>query len=200
MEMLKLSLRDLVDPTTGKTTSRADSIIGAFNGVFQAGAFFGVLLVSGIMDRWGRKAGIIFCSFWSIVGGTLLCASQHWGMFIAARFLAGMGSWGFLAVTPTYSAEVAPPKIRGLLVGLNGVMIALGYGLASYMGMAFFYADDPVAKWRGPLGLALLFPIIMLVMLPFVPESPRFLLMRGRVDEARDIVLKLHRIPNVVCA
>ena len=77
-------------------------------------------------------------------------------------------------------------------------MIALGYGLASYMGMAFFYSDVPVATWRGPLGMALLFPIIMLVILPFVPESPRFLLMRGRVDEARDIVLRLHRIPNVV--
>jgi MFS family permease len=77
-------------------------------------------------------------------------------------------------------------------------MIALGYGLASYMGMAFFYAEDPAATWRGPLGLALLFPIIMLVILPFVPESPRFLLMKGRIDEAREVVLKLHRIPNVV--
>lgn len=75
-------------------------------------------------------------------------------------------------------------------------MIALGYGLASYMGMAFYYAHDPVAKWRGPLGIALLFPIIMLVMLPFIPESPRFLLMKGRIDEARDIVLRLHAIPG----
>jgi MFS family permease len=104
----------------------------------------------------------------------------------------------FLAVTPTYSAEVAPPKIRGLLVGLNGVMIALGYGLASYMGMAFFYAKEPAATWRGPLGLALVFPVIMLAILPFVPESPRFLLMKGRIDEAREVVLRLHRIPNVV--
>lgn len=187
---------DLLDPTTGTMKKGADGIIGSFNGVFQAGAFFGIIIVSGVMDRWGRKAGVIFCSFWSILGGAILCSSQHYGMFIAARFFAGMGSWGFLAVTPTYSAEMAPPKIRGLFVGLNGVMIALGYGLASYMGMAFFYAEDPAAKWRGPLGLALLFPIIMLVMMPFVPESPRFLLMKGRVEEAREIVLKLHRIPN----
>jgi MFS family permease len=120
---------------TGELKSHANAIIGAFNGVFQAGAFFGILIVSGIMDRYGRKGGVVFCSFWSIIGGTLLCASQSYGMFIAARFFAGMGSWGFLAVTPTYSAELAPPKIRGLFVGLNGVMIALGYGLASYMGM-----------------------------------------------------------------
>jgi MFS family permease len=75
-------------------------------------------------------------------------------------------------------------------------MIALGYALASYMGMAFYYASGPAAKWRGPLGVALLFPLIMLAILPFVPESPRFLLMRGKVDKARDIVLKLHSIPN----
>jgi Mg2+/citrate symporter len=48
---------DLLDPATGKMKGNADSIIGAFNGVFQAGAFFGIIIVSGIMDRWGRKGG-----------------------------------------------------------------------------------------------------------------------------------------------
>lgn len=77
------------------------------------------------------------------------------------RFFAGAGSWGFLAVTPTYSAELAPPKIRGLLVGMNGFNISLGYALATYMGMAFYYAPYGQAQWRGPLGLALLFPFMM---------------------------------------
>ncbi|KAF2096436.1 MFS general substrate transporter [Rhizodiscina lignyota] len=117
-------------------------------------------------------------------------------MFITARFFAGMGSWGFLACTPTYSAELAPPKLRGFFVGMNGVNIALGYALASYMGMAFFYAKDPVAQWRGPLGIALVWPFMMLAILPFIPESPRFLLMQGKVDQAHDVVLKLHSIPN----
>jgi MFS family permease len=93
---------------------------------------------------------------------------------------------------PTYSAELAPPGIRGLMVGMNGINIALGYGLASYMGMAFYFAKDPVAQWRGPLGVALLFPAIMLVVTFLVPESPRFLLMKGRVEEARAITYRLH--------
>jgi MFS family permease len=76
------------------------------------------------------------------------------------------------------------------------VNIALGYGLASYFGMAFYYAKVPAATWRGPLGLALVWPILMLVILPFIPESPRFLLMKGRVEEAREVVLKLHQIPG----
>lgn len=62
--------------------------------------------------------------------------------------------------------------------------------------MAFFYAKDPVAQWRGPLGIALIWPIMMLCILPFIPESPRYLLMRGKVEEAREIVLRLHNIPG----
>jgi MFS family permease len=55
-------------------------------------------------------------------------------MFIAFRFFAGAGSWGFLALTPVYTAELAPAEMRGFFVGMNGVMIALGYAIASYMG------------------------------------------------------------------
>jgi MFS family permease len=55
------------------------------------------------MDRWGRKAGVIYCSIFSLIGGALLCGAQNVGMFIAARFIAGWGSWGFLAVS-TYTS------------------------------------------------------------------------------------------------
>jgi MFS family permease len=51
------------------------------------------------MDKWGRKAGVLYCAFFSIIGGALLCGAQNVGMFIAARFIAGWGSWGFLAVS-----------------------------------------------------------------------------------------------------
>src|SRR5262245_38550364 len=54
------------------------------------------------MDQWGRKAGVLYCSFFSLLGGALLCGSRNVGMFIAARFIAGWGSWGFLAVSTCY--------------------------------------------------------------------------------------------------
>lgn len=77
---------------------------------------------------------------------------------------------------------------------MNGVNIAMGYGLASYMGMAFYYAPFGEAQWRGPLGIALIWPVIMLIVvsLPFVPESPRWLLLKGRHEKARDVVMDLH--------
>lgn len=60
------------------------------------------------------------------------------------------------------------------------------------MGLAFYFTNNPAIQWRAPLGLALVFPTIMLIVIAFVPESPRWLLMNDRVDEARAIVFKLH--------
>lgn len=172
----------------------ADSLIGAMSGVFQAGAFLGVIIGSFIMDRYGRKAGTIFCSICSIIGGIGLVASVNSTMFIVFRLIAGAGSWGFLALTPVYCAELAPPKLRGFFVGLNGMGITLGYSLASYMGLAFYYAKNPSAQWRGPLGLALIFPVIQLLVIIWAPESPRYLLMKGRVEEARKVVMSIHEV------
>ncbi len=82
------------------------------------------------------------------------------------------------------------------MVGLNGINIALGYGLASYMGLAFFYQTDPVSQWRTPLGIALIWPVLMILVCYIAPESPRFLLMKGRVEEAKAITLKLHHMKD----
>jgi sugar porter (SP) family MFS transporter len=181
-----------VDPPA--LAHNADSLIGAISGVFQAGAFLGVIIGSFIMDRYGRKMGTVFCATMSIIGGVGLVAAQNATMFIVFRLIAGAGSWGFLALTPVYCAELAPPKLRGFFVGMNGMGITLGYSLASYMGLAFYYDNNPSAQWRGPLGLALIFPAIQLIVVYFAPESPRYLLMRGRVEEAREVVMSIHAV------
>lgn len=111
-----LEYMKLVD--TNGLTANANQLIGATSGVFQvscpfphsnhctdfvkAGAIFGVLLVSWIMDKWGRKAGVIYCATLSIIGGAMLCAAQNIAMFIVFRFFAGAGAWGFLALSETF--------------------------------------------------------------------------------------------------
>lgn len=157
-------------------TTKITQLIGAMNGVYQAGAVIGVLGAPYIMDRWGRRAGFVYASTFSILGGAIVTGSNGVAMFITARFFVGLGAWAFVAITPTYTAEVAPPRLRGFFVGLNGVCVTLGYGLgkplqtshcqtlashelteapAAYMGMAFYYAPYGEVQWRVPLGLAL---------------------------------------------
>jgi hypothetical protein len=57
-------------------------------------------------------------------------------------------------------------------VGLNGVNIAMGYAIASYMGLAFYYVDNLTAQWRGPLGIALVWPFMMIIICFFIPGKP----------------------------
>ena len=145
------------------------------------------------MDRWGRKMSVVFCASISLFGGIFCCAAQNPPMFIVFRFFVGMGANAFVPVTGVYTSELAPPALRGFFGGLNGVLILVGYSLASYMGLAFFHAQDPVAQWRAPLGLALIFPTLMLLLLPIFPESPRWLLLQGRGEEAEKVVQRLHQ-------
>ena len=97
-----------------------------------------------------------------------------------------------VGAAPTYTAELSPPEKRGFFVGLNGVLLTLGYAIASYMGLAFFFVKDGSASWRAPLGIALIWPLLILCVLPLIPESPRWLLMNDRPEEAWIVVKNLH--------
>ena len=67
--------------------------------VFQAGAAINVFAAGYVADRWGRKAALYYCGLLSLFGGAMLCGSRNVAMFIVARFFAGAGSWGYLAVS-----------------------------------------------------------------------------------------------------
>lgn len=110
---------------------------------------------------------------------------------IPGRLIAGVGCGQILSVVPIYLAEVSPPTHRGFLVGLQGMMIAIGFGLANWVGYAGAYASGD-AKWRIPLAMQLPVPIILCVMIFFVPFSPRWLVLRDRMEEAKDVLVRLH--------
>jgi len=94
---------------------------------------------------------------------------------------------------PVYISELAPPKLRGLFVGLTGVLMMFGQAIASWMGLAFFSAGANTSlQWRGPLGIQIVFPAATLAVIYWLPESPRWNLMKAKVDAARKVVMSLH--------
>ncbi len=95
-----------------------------------------------------------------------------------------------------YTSELAPPEYRGFFAGLNGVMIGAGCAVASYIGMGFYFSSNAVAQWRAPFGIIIIIPIAMLCIMPFIPESPRYLLLKDRTEEAWKVVSKLHHVPS----
>jgi len=178
----------------GKVTGNLLNVAGATSGIFQAGAAINVILTAIVLDRFGRKAGIYYNAVIGLFGGALIVGSINISMFLAGRFFAGMSSFGFLTMTPVYTTELSPPKQRGFFVGLNAVFIGTGYSLAAWLGVAFSYADKPATQWRGPLGMYLIWPSLLIIIAFFSPESPRWLMMQGRDEEAREVIFKLHTV------
>lgn len=87
-------------------------------------------------------------------------------------------------LVPLYQSEIAPPRIRGLLVGMHGVMICVGYALASWVGLGFYFVNASGAQWRLPLAIQCLPPLFLAMGIYFLPESPRWLLNQDRDEDA----------------
>ncbi len=173
------------------TRPNATGLISSMNGVFFAGAAIMVLTITFFADRWGRKAAIAVSALVIIISGALLAGSTNIGEFIFFRFVAGAGTWMMLAAVPIWMTEVVPPAIRGTLVDIHGACLLFGYAYSDWLGYGFYFLDSPNA-WRAPFAFQCLTPMILLCGIHWLPESPRWLMLKGRHEEARKNLLKLH--------
>ncbi len=125
---------------------------------------------------------IIFSLVLYTVGAALEAGAISFGMMVAGRVILGMGVGLEGGTVPVYVAESVSRKYRGNLVSLYQFMIALGEVLG-YVVAAIFVGVNP-GGWRFMLGSSLVFSTIMFVGIIFMPESPRFLMHKGKTTEA----------------
>ena len=104
--------------------------------------------------------------------------------------MGGVACGQLLAVVPIYIAEVAPPKQRGYLVGLQGLMSAIGFALANWVGYAGSFAVGQ-ATWRIPLAMQIPIPIVLMIAVIYVPFSPRWLVQKDRYEEAEKVLIRI---------
>lgn len=159
--------------------------------MFQVGGFLGTFTVSPISDRWGRKVGIAVPIIFACIFAALLAGSVNIHMFIAFRFFAGMAAYNMVASIPVWMSEVSPPSIRGILVDIHGLSLLFGYALASWIGYAFWKTGGEHG-WRGLQALNAAPGVLLLCVLRWLPESPRWLLMNDRYEDAAAILKRLH--------
>lgn len=100
-------------------------------------------------------------------------------------------SYQLLSTIPTWVTEITPPSHRGILGNIIAVNIGLGYVSSSFIGVGFYFVSGN-SQWRGTTGLQMLFPGLLLAGIYWLPESPRYLIARGRHDEAFTILKSLH--------
>jgi len=140
--------------------------------------------------KYGRKNTILAASFIFAVGAVLMGIAWSYNSLVLGRIIVGGGIGLASLTTPMYIAEVASPSMRGTLVTVNGLLICFGQFSA---GMIDGILDeiDPDNGWRIMLGLAAVPSIIMFIGFQYMPESPRWLVMKGRNQEAKTVLMSI---------
>jgi MFS family permease len=175
------------------TNPNAEGLIGTIVGLFYAGGVFGAILSTYLADSIGRKWTAAIGSVILVVSTACLAGSVNIAMFIVFRFFVGMGAYMLYLTTPLWVTELVPPRGRSILVGIVGLGGVVGYVLAAYVGVGFFYyGSEKSAQWRAPLSIGCLPPLLLIAFLPWLPESPRFLLKGDKTEKAWLIVRDLH--------
>jgi len=174
-----ISGANLYMPTSLNLDTNQLSLI---NSGMPLGAVGGALLLSPVNEIAGRKWAIIWACVLYTIGAALEAGAISYGMMLAGRLILGLGLGLEGGTVPVYVAESVARKYRGNLVSLYQFNIALGE-VFGYVVAAIFVNVKP-GNWRYMLGSSLVFSTIMLVGMIFMPESPRFLMHKGRTVEA----------------
>jgi sugar porter (SP) family MFS transporter len=148
------------------------------------GAMVGAGVSGALSDRLGRRTIILVAAVIFAVGAIGAALSPSVETLIAFRFVLGLGVGTASALVPSYISESAPTDVRGSLSSLFQLAITLGI-LVAYLVNAVF---APLGDWRWPLGLAFVPALVLFVGMYLMPETPRWLVSKGREEEARRVL------------
>lgn len=155
-------------------------LIGCASGALLAGLF---------ADKYGRRACLILCALLFAVSGIGVSLSNQLYLFITFRLIGGLGVGAAAMVSPMYIAEIAPAKLRGQLVAFYQMAIVIGILLAYFSN--YFFDGMGVNNWRWMFASQTAPSVVFLLLLFIVPETPRWLMMKGRKAEAIKILTKI---------
>jgi SP family arabinose:H+ symporter-like MFS transporter len=161
------------------------------------------MMVAGpLSDRFGRRLILKWAAVLFSISAIASALAPDYPMLVAARMLGGLGVGAALIIAPMYIAEISPPDIRGRMVSFNQLNIVIGISVAffsNYLILSLGQSDLAWAQalhlqewnWRWMLGIEALPAVFYFLALHSVPESPRWLIMHEREDEALDVMARV---------
>ncbi len=156
------------------------------------GCIFGNFFAGPLSDRIGRKPTLLFAAFLFIISSLITALAGNIMVFIAGRIIAGVAVGFAILVAPVFIAEVSPPKKRGWLVSFNQLLIVIGLSAAYFVNYFILkIIEDPLTNWRWMLGVETIPSVIYFFLILLIPESPRWLIMKGNHDSAIAIMTKV---------
>ncbi|KAG8875663.1 hypothetical protein FRB97_004824 [Tulasnella sp. 331] len=171
---------------------------GMVTSILELGAWVGSLVNSYTSERFGRRGAIFIACVFFIFGVCLQTGARNAGFLYGGRFITGLGVGSLSVCVPLLNAELAPAEVRGALVTLQQLSIEFGILVAFWIdygtnvsNIGGSGATQHAAAWRLPLALQLVPCLILMIGIFKMPESPRWLINRGRDDEALETLAKV---------
>ncbi|PPQ96346.1 hypothetical protein CVT26_005030 [Gymnopilus dilepis] len=175
--------------------SPRSTLLGVMSAMYSAGAILALPFVAAVSDSLGRRFAIGFGSVIMIIGAALQAASQNFAMFVVARTILGFGIPFAIVGASSLIAELGHPKERAILGSLFNSCYFIGAIVAA--GVTFGTFSMPSNwGWRIPSLLQATPSLLQIVFVFLLPESPRWLVSKGRHDEALAILAKYHAEGN----
>ncbi|KAK2003855.1 glucose transporter rco-3 [Colletotrichum falcatum] len=185
------------DFTTGYTENGLPTLSPAESSIIvailSAGTVLGALLAAPMGDTWGRRISLILSVGVFSFGGIFQVCAHDIPMLLVGRFFAGVGVGSISVLVPVYQSEMAPKWIRGTLVCAYQLSITIGLLSASFVNILTEKLNT-AAAYRVPLGLQLVWAIVLSIGLLVLPETPRFLVKQGKPEAAGLSLSRLRRL------
>lgn len=162
---------------------------GFLTGSLALGCIVGCIFAGKLSDEYGRRFGLIVAAAIFAVSSVGMALSGQLAVFVAMRFAAGIGVGMASMLSPMYIAEVSPAEMRGRNVSINQLTIVFGILITNLIN--YMLADNGPDAWRWMFGLGAVPAVLFLIGVIWLPESPRWLMMSGQREKARQILSKI---------
>ncbi|ESZ98525.1 sugar transporter [Sclerotinia borealis F-4128] len=166
------------------------ALVGTITALYDIGCFVGAIAAVAFGERLGRKKTILWGTSIMTIGALLQITAYSVPQMIVGRIVAGIGNGMNTSTAPVWQSETSKASLRGKLVVIEMILNVAGFSLSNWVTYGFSFLSGPVT-WRFPLAFQLIFIIMLFVTVPWLPESPRWLIAHGKVDEGRQIIADL---------
>ncbi|KAL4885705.1 general substrate transporter [Aspergillus karnatakaensis] len=172
-------------------SKHTELLIGTINALYWIGVVIGALLISPVSDMIGRRRAIFCSGLYALIVIPMFASLQNFGWALSLRFLNGLATGAFDSVGLNWSAESTAPQHRGRAIGSQMCCAALGASQSYFLIYGISKATDSEVLWRFPIAYQCALVLVVSGLVWLLPESPRWLVRVGLVEQARDVLLAM---------